>query len=518
MIGMKKGRLAIIIILVVVIVGGAFLAVIYRQRYLEAKPCDTTDQPFEYTAAPNDKGPAPDTYLVKVSIETTSLTTYVEVDGIQSMTVADYTVLNEVDPQINIQVEGLESNEISRPETNAEVLPRVAVEFEAVVQPAGDTATFRISKGNSGTVIYKLYSVAGNSTKEVARFIHDGIVQEGENIRTFNFDLDLLSAPLDLPGAGESYDGPLFDAHLHLVGTDGENFTRAKDDKLFINPRNASKFFALMEKQGVIGMIGFLPAIHEFFIGDGSYNRSYQKQTLRVVKRCDNKLTPFLYPYSHIGIPPKQHSNKLPQLIEQNTSGNLISFKGIGELHTGPPQTDTYAGMRLTDPAMLELYDHAAENNLVIMIHPEVGDRQDLREALRYNPKTIFLLHGGEGIEKFLPTLFREHENLYFSLDTNLLYPYSITMAGMTKKEFLNNLRSTGLYYRLLASALQYWKPLIESHPDRIMWGTDALYTWHFEPEVYSEVTWFARDFIGGLSPEVQDRYGYKNAERLLSR
>ena len=87
----------------------------------------------------------------------------------------------------------------------------------------------------------------------------------------------------------------------------------------------------------------------------------------------------------------------------------------------------------------------------------------------------------------------------------------------MTKEKFLNNLQSDGMYYRLLASALRYWKPLIEAYPDRITWGTDALSTWHFDHDVYSEVTWFARDFIGGLSPEIQERFAFKNAERLLS-
>jgi len=86
----------------------------------------------------------------------------------------------------------------------------------------------------------------------------------------------------------------------------------------------------------------------------------------------------------------------------------------------------------------------------------------------------------------------------------------------MTKEVFLNNLHSKELYYRLLASSLHYWKPLIEAHPDRIMWGTDALWSWHFEQEVYSEVTWFARDFIGGLSLEVQEKFAYKNAESLF--
>jgi len=521
---MKKGISTIIIILIVVIAGGAFFSVISRQQSmneqiepaLSEKPCDTSKKPFEFNAKPYHTTPPPDTYLVKVYVETTSLWTNVEaVEGIQSITVSDYILLEGAGPGINVQVEGLIYNELSRPETDRDVHPKIAVEFEAIVQKEGDTAVFRIRKGNSGTTLYKLYSVMDNATREVARFVHDGIVQEGDNVRTFIFDLDLLSSPLALPSAEKRYDGPLFDAHLHLVGTDSEDMTRAKDDKLFINPENADEFFAMLDTEGVIGLIGFLPVIHEYFVADDYFNKPFHQKTLSVLNKCNNKIIPFQYPYSHIGIPPKKYSQKLPTLIDQNYP---ILFRGIGELHTGYPQTDSYADMRLIDPAMLLLYDYAAKNNLIVMIHPEVTNLEDLRGALAHNRKTLFLLHGDEGVEKLIPTLFKEYDNLYYSLDAGLLYPYGIAMAGMTKEEFMNNLHSNKMYYRLLASALHYWKPLIEAYPDRVMWGTDALYSWHFEHEVYSELTWFARDFIGGLSPEVQEGFGYKNAERLLRR
>lgn len=322
--------------------------------------------------------------------------------------------------------------------------------------------------------------------------------------------------PEGFPSIGEKYDGPLFDAHLHLVGTDSEEHRRARDDKLFINPKNAKKTFVMMKNQGVIGMFGFLPVIHEYFIPDPNFNDDTHEDALTVLARCDNIITPFLYPYSHIGIPPAEHGRKLPKLVQKIHSESEITFLGIGEIHTEYPQTDSYDGMQLTDPAILEMYDYAAESGLIVMIHPQERDIEDIRAALAHNDKTIFLFHGLERAEKFLPALFEEFDNVYFSLDANLLEDYTLAHQGMTKEKFLNNLQSNKIYYKILASALDHWKPFIEAYPDRIMWGTDALWTWHFEEEVYGEIVWFGRTFIGGLDEAIQENFAHKNAEKLI--
>ena len=354
--------------------------------------------------------------------------------------------------------------------------------------------------------------------KEVARVVRDG-TEEGAGLRLFSFDRDLLSS-VDFPSVEERYDGPLFDAHLHLVGADSGDMINDQEDRLFINPKNADKFFASMDKQGVIGMIGFFPVHHENFFPGKDWDDVFLEQTEDVVDRYCDRIIPFLYPTSLIVVSP---TTKLRiELIDNYIKDSLFPFRGIGELHGGDyPGEDVplYVGYKLNDQVMFELYDYAAENNLVMMIHPRAIDLEDLRDALAHNRKTVFLLHGAggaDGIETFLSTLFQENENLYYSLDALLLGDNNVAQDDMTKKAFMNNLQSNEVYYGLLATALHNWKPLIEEYPDRMMWGTDVLYSWHFEHEVYSELAWFARDFIGGLSPEVQERFGYKNAERLL--
>ncbi len=73
------------------------------------------------------------------------------------------------------------------------------------------------------------------------------------------------------------------------------------------------------------------------------------------------------------------------------------------------------------------------------------------------------------------------------------------------------------MYYRLLASALVFWKPIIEADPTRMMWGSDLFYWWHYEPDVIHEIAKFGRDFISGLDPEVQERFAYGNAVEMLN-
>ena len=334
---------------------------------------------------------APDTYALKVRVETTSLWTSVEVTGVESIT-SKYAIIRG-DGEINVDIQGLKVYDLSRPEGGPYQKQKVVLEIDAIVQKEDNTAVFRIRKENSGTTVYQLFSGNASSSKEIARFTNDE-TDNGDNLKTFLLDLDALPSPISFPTAKERYKGPLFDAHVHLVGPKDREHTEAKYDRLHINPETAETFFATLDKENVIGLIGFLKVIHEYFDGDDSYNRSYQEQTLSVVNRCDNKLTPFLHPYSHIGIPPNEHGHKLPELIDQNYTGNPIPFRGIGEIHTGGILTDSYAGMRLVDPAMLELFDYAAANDLIVMIHPELSDMEDVHSALIQNPDTIFLFHG----------------------------------------------------------------------------------------------------------------------------
>ena len=110
------------------------------------------------------------------------------------------------------------------------------------------------------------------------------------------------------------------------------------------------------------------------------------------------------------------------------------------------------------------------------------------------------------------------HANLYYSLDAEIHYIFGYhtiqNNRGPTKEEYLKFIRKN--FDSLLEEGLRNWKPIIETHPDQFTWGTDRWYTWHYNHEVGGLVVEFGRTFIGHLDPAVQEKFAYKNAERLL--
>ena len=74
-----------------------------------------------------------------------------------------------------------------------------------------------------------------------------------------------------------------------------------------------------------------------------------------------------------------------------------------------------------------------------------------------------------------------------------------------SKETFLPKYRDT--FEQTMKDELRIWKPIIEKHPDKIMWGTDILKPWHIDEEVQPLLIEMSRSFIG----PVQEKY-YKNA------
>ena len=153
-----------------------------------------------------------DVYSLKALIETTSLWTSVEVLGLEST--ASMYAITEGDGEISVDVIGLGVH-LSRPEGGANVGQKIVLEIDAIAQKQGDTVIFRISKENSGTVTYRLVHDDGEADYEIAKFTND--TNEGDTLETYPLDIDSLPSPLT--SHSKRYDGPLFDAHVHLSNT-----------------------------------------------------------------------------------------------------------------------------------------------------------------------------------------------------------------------------------------------------------------------------------------------------------
>ena len=70
----------------------------------------------------------------------------------------------------------------------------------------------------------------------------------------------------------------------------------------------------------------------------------------------------------------------------------------------------------------------------------------------------------------------------------------------------------------MLEKAIETYKPMIEAHPGRYLWGTDrGDIVWNYDEEVGRLVADYGRAFIGRFDPEIQEMLAYKNAETLMA-
>ena len=106
------------------------------------------------------------------------------------------------------------------------------------------------------------------------------------------------------------------------------------------------------------------------------------------------------------------------------------------------------------------------------------------------------------------------YSNAYYTVNDLFEDQYLLNIHE-NKKTFLIALTD---FKPLLEKDLATWKRLIEAHPDQFMWGTDrGDAVWTFDREVGRRLVAYARAFMGRLDPEVQERFAYKNAEKLIS-
>lgn len=206
-------------------------------------------------------------------------------------------------------------------------------------------------------------------------------------------------------------------------------------------------------------------------------------------------------------------------VIKEQAGENFI--KGIGEI-------EQYAwDIQPNDPKMLQLFDFAAENNLMVMFHPDLGQSNGVKTVIERYPDTIFLIHMfpedlSADRQRYI-NLLTMHDNVYFSVDadhmmfdgnTGLLYKYEDESVAQAKVHFIANYDRNE--QQLLNSALERYKPLIEAVPDKVMWGTEGGTEYFYEPDVYDRTVKFSRLFIAELDPVVREKFAYKNALRVF--
>ncbi len=277
--------------------------------------------------------------------------------------------------------------------------------------------------------------------------------------------------------------------------------------------------FANMDRNGVSFTNAFFGVAFPPKADDVLLSTNELGYALNAVKQHPGRIVPF---YSQLLDPEETDINALAkdldaifQAVESIAPGFL---KGIGEI----PQMDL--PMKADSVQMRALADIARKHNIMLMFHPPARQVDLVKNLIEAYPDVKFFMHMyAEDVSADAAAygeLIKDHDNLYFSIDadhmmfldnTGLLYKY----------EGISNTKQAATYFvsdydsneeKLLKSALARYAPLIKAAPDRVMWGTEMGPAYNYEPEVYDRMIKFTRKFIAKLSPEVQEKFAYKNA------
>jgi len=319
------------------------------------------------------------------------------------------------------------------------------------------------------------------------------------------------------------YTGPLYDAHMHqpwaMEPIDVIKHNAPYPMAVFGIDLSKADLICMMDKQNIKGAFAF-----NIMIDLSPYEAS--KSMWYFDNEYPDRIAHFLVPLSVTEWMEDRYP--IPPPLQLETLLNLVpSSVGVGEVAL---YIDAFEGMKSDGPEMRGVYEVLEERNMIIMMHPEDKHMGGLKKMIEKHPDLTFLFHGegighGKSTTQNLDALFEKYPNVYYSLDYNVvshccLYgdsrftppDYPENPFDLSAEIFLPVFRST--FEESLDRDLKIWKPLIEKHPDRIMWGTDMIAPWHFD--VHPLLIEKSRSFIGGLDPAVQENFAYRNAERLL--
>lgn len=309
------------------------------------------------------------------------------------------------------------------------------------------------------------------------------------------------------------YQGPLFDAHLHLPTQTKvvSDVSAGTGNPIPFWNKNLSLSYlkCLFDQEGMYSAYGF----HLF-------TKYYMDAEVSMAKKMEKKypgmITHFLMP-TIINDSINPDVDKIAQILDDNPG----LFRGMGELKM-------YDGKEPDDPYVLGFIELARKHNLIVMMHPFDNHKRGVEKIVRQYPEVTFLFHGivddigPRGVKNnlnWLDTLITNNKNVYYSVDAGLqIYGWQRSHFGraLLKEEMLPYLKTN--FKEQLQKDLSYYKDIIEKHPDRFLRGTDRCHAVHYDQEISALLEEYSRALIGRLSPSVQERFAHINADTLLKK
>lgn len=318
-----------------------------------------------------------------------------------------------------------------------------------------------------------------------------------------------------------SYKGPLIDTHIHIPSIpDGPNIEILKSfnsrPTMGVNITIAD-YICMMDTEGTKLIFAFFPVWDPI-----------RKESLEIVKEAmelyPGRFLPFIMPPDH-----DDKADGFPT-ITANVLEEMLSvypelFKGYGEIglyargdHGGPKGAPE---LPPDSVRLQEIYPVVRKNKLLVYFHLGEGQKDNFEKVLDENPDINFIWHGDQLIKyedgqqnlKDVEDILYKHPNAHYGVD-ELYGDVWLLKPGSSKNNFLTHFEN---YEPLIEKDLETWKSFIERHPNQVLWGTDRGWApiWSIDTDVALVLNNYSRAFIGRLDSGVQEKFAYKNAERL---
>jgi hypothetical protein len=316
------------------------------------------------------------------------------------------------------------------------------------------------------------------------------------------------------------YHGPLTDTHLHLPAIpdwSAEDDASMKNTEVpegrFGGPQallgwnvKMSEIACTLKQEGTMKNFAFFPVYEEIpgpllEIAD------------QTIEQYPTLFTPFLMTPGPGDVTPTVNAETLKDMLAAVPDlfqgyGEIGLYKIAGVREGVPPDSEVFQ----------EIYPIVKEHQLVVYFHPGDEQTENFARVLEQHPGITFIVHGDE-IQEDILDLMDDHSNIYYGVDAFWGEDMDLFRAfvGKSKEDYLRRMEEE--FDDVLAYEVKKWKPRIEKHPDQFLWGTDrGDAVWNYDLEVGQSMVKFARAFISNLDPAVQEKFAYRNAERLLLR
>ncbi|WP_460922270.1 amidohydrolase family protein [Salinarchaeum chitinilyticum] len=322
--------------------------------------------------------------------------------------------------------------------------------------------------------------------------------------------------PREWPAA--YYGGPLVSAHEHMHGPDGFGMT---DETM------------------------------DWYVRWMARNRVAQAMAITytdyapVVSAHDDRLVPYCHAMDLV----RDERDRLAAAIAERLDEYPL-YEGVGEFglfHVAGPSGEP--PLPANDPVLLDVYDLAAERDLPVMVHGGqqgiYGNGEDpvdhMVAAFEHNRDCTFLVHGtfingvtidGETevpVGEAVATLFDRHPNFVFDI-SGQASPYAYnwrrppdddptTISDQETRSqtwFETQMRQHGGVEGHAQRLYDRFQPILENYSERVTWGMDASWQWHFNDWVLDTWVDVGRSALGRL-PEAKARnVGYRTAAGLF--